>query len=84
MSGKIISDYRIFTDATADFCPSLLQGLPRIEIIPMSVTLDDVQYLYGPGGNLTTDRSMPYSVRVSLPPQRRSILKDTARRLKRR
>ena len=56
MSGKIISDYRIFTDATADFCPSLLQGLPRIEIIPMSVTLDDVQYLYGPGGNLTTDR----------------------------
>lgn len=56
MSGKIISDYRIFTDATADFCPSLLQGLPRIEIIPMTVTLDDVQYLYGPGGNLTTDR----------------------------
>lgn len=56
MSGKIISDYCIFTDSTADFCPSLLQGLPRVEIIPMTVTVDDEQYLYGPDGNLTTDR----------------------------
>lgn len=56
VSGKIITDYKIITDATADFCPSLLQGLPRVEIIPMTVTMDDVQYLYGPGGNLTTDR----------------------------
>lgn len=50
---KIISDYKIFTDATADFSSGMLQGLPRIEVIPMEVTVGDDSFLYGPGGNLS-------------------------------
>ena len=53
MSYKIIPDYKIFTDATADFCPSMLEGLPRIEVIPMEVTVGDDSFLYGPGSNLS-------------------------------
>ena len=53
MSYKIIPDYKIFTDATADFSSSMLQGLPRVEIIPMEVTVGDDNFLYGPGSNLS-------------------------------
>ena len=52
MRYKIIPDYKIFTDATADFGSTMLQGLPRIEVIPMEVTVGDDSFLYGPGGNL--------------------------------
>ena len=37
MSYRIIPDYKIFTDAPADFSLSMLQGLPRVEVIPMEV-----------------------------------------------
>lgn len=53
MTYKIIPDYKIFTDATADLSPSLLQGLPRVDIIPMEVTVGDDSFLYGPGSNLS-------------------------------
>ena len=56
MSYRIIPDYKIFTDATADFSMSMLQGLPRIEVIPMEVTVGDDSFLYGPGGNLTVQQ----------------------------
>ncbi len=49
---KIIPDYKIFTDATADFCPSMLEGLPRIEVIPMEVLVGDDSFLYGPVSTL--------------------------------
>ena len=47
--------YQIFTDATADMCEEMLQGLPHIEVIPMEIIIDDKSYQYGPGGNLTVD-----------------------------
>ena len=47
--------YQIFTDATADMCEEMFQGLPHIEVIPMEVIIDDKSYQYGPGGNLTVD-----------------------------
>lgn len=47
--------YQIFTDATADMCDEMLQGLPHIEVIPMEVIVDGKSYQYGPGGNLTVD-----------------------------
>ena len=56
MRYKIIPDYKIFTDATADFGSSMLEGLPRIEVIPMEVTVGDDSFLYGPGGNLTNEQ----------------------------
>lgn len=48
--------YQIYSDATADTCPSMLEGLPRAEIIPMEVMLGDRPYTYGPGGNLTVEQ----------------------------
>jgi len=53
VSYRIIPDYRIFTDATADFGPGMLNDLPRIEVIPMEVSVGDDRFLYGPGGNLS-------------------------------
>lgn len=53
MSYKIIPNYRIFTDATADFSSDMMVGLPRVEVIPMEVTVGDDHFLYGPGGNLS-------------------------------
>ena len=53
MSYRIIPDYRILTDATADFVPGMLHDLPRIEVIPMEVSVGDDRFLYGPGGNLS-------------------------------
>lgn len=48
--------YQIYTDATADLCPSLLEGVAQVEIIPMEVTLGDEPCTYGPGGDLTVER----------------------------
>ena len=56
MSIKVIPEYRIVTDATADLSLSLLNGLPQIEIIPMEVTINEQNYVYGPDGNLTVSR----------------------------
>lgn len=47
--------YQLFTDATADMCDAMLAGLPHIEIIPMEVLVGDIDYLYGPRGNLSVD-----------------------------
>ena len=48
--------YQIYSDATADACPSMLEGLPAAEIIPMEVMVGDQSYTYGPGGDLTVER----------------------------
>ena len=40
--------YRIFTDATSDLTLEMLKGLPKVEIIPMQVQINDKQYTYGP------------------------------------
>lgn len=44
--------YRIFTDASADMCPSMLDGLPHVTVLPMPVTFGEHTYAYGPGGDL--------------------------------
>ena len=67
--------YQIFSDATADACPSMMAGLPPVTIIPMEVTLGDEPYTYGPGGNLTVEQA-------NLPPLRKSTPWSTARRLR--
>ena len=43
--------YRIFTDATADF-PG--EAPANVTVIPMAVNVGGQNFLYGPGGNLTT------------------------------
>lgn len=48
--------YQIYSDATADTCPSMLEGLPQAEIIPMEVMLGDRPRTYGPGGDLTVEQ----------------------------
>lgn len=47
--------YQIFTDATADLSESLLERQPDLRVIPMEVEIGGRGYLYGPGGNLTTE-----------------------------
>lgn len=51
-----LPDYRIFTDATADFPAGIPTGMPRVAIIPMEVTAGGDSFLYGPGRNLTIER----------------------------
>ena len=48
--------YQIYSDATADICPSMREGLLTAEIIPMEVTIGDRSYTYGPGGDLTVEQ----------------------------
>ena len=48
--------YQIYSDATADTCPSMHEGLLQAEIIPMEVTIGDRSYTYGPGGDLTVEQ----------------------------
>ena len=48
--------YRIFTDATADISLSMMDGLPKVEIIPMDVEIGGESYSYGPNGNLNINR----------------------------
>jgi len=50
--GKM-GNYQIFTDATADLSPALLEGLPDIEIIPMQVEIAGNEYTYGLPGGIT-------------------------------
>lgn len=45
--------YQIFTDATADYPPACLSGLPTVKVIPMDVEIDDHAYTYGPGGTIS-------------------------------
>ncbi len=56
MSCTVIPNYRIFTDATADFAPGTLADLPRISVIPMEVAFDGRTYLCGAKGNLPVGR----------------------------
>ncbi len=49
--------YRIFTDATADF-PGELPA--NVTVIPMAVNVGGQDFLYGPGGNLSTDQFYSY------------------------
>lgn len=44
----------IFTDATADLTDELMAGLPKVEVLPMNVMVEDQEFLYGPGGNITS------------------------------
>ena len=48
-------NYQIYSDATADTCPSMREGLLTAEIIPMEVMVGDRSYTYGPGGDLTVE-----------------------------
>ena len=56
MSSQYFTDYKIFTDATADLNQAMLSGLPSVGIIPMEVEVGGDPYLYGPQGNLTVSR----------------------------
>ncbi|MCD8124784.1 MAG: DegV family protein [Lachnospiraceae bacterium] len=48
-------NYQIVSDATADISPEMLEGLPTVRFIPMNITVGDEPYLYGEGGEITTD-----------------------------
>lgn len=48
-----MTDYQIFTDATADISPMMLSGLPPVEIIPMELEIGGRAYTYGPSGTIT-------------------------------
>ena len=50
-----MSAYQIFTDATADLSKSLMEDLSCVRVIPMEVEIGGQRYLYGPGGNLSTE-----------------------------
>jgi len=39
--------YRIFADATSDLNHDLLMGLPKVEVIPMDIMIDETSYIYG-------------------------------------
>lgn len=45
--GVDVSDYQIFTDAASDITNTLMNGLPHVEIIPMSVEIDGKSFMYG-------------------------------------
>ena len=49
----MLMEYQILTDATADMSEEMLEGYPKLEIIPMQVEVGREQFLFGPGGNLT-------------------------------
>ena len=48
-------NYRIFTDATADLIPELLDGLPDVAILPMEIVFEEQIYTYGPKGTITVE-----------------------------
>ena len=45
--------YKIYTDATADCSPEMLEGLPEVAVILMDITLGDRPCTYGSGGDIT-------------------------------
>lgn len=48
-------EYQIFTDATADLSEEMLDGLPHLEIIPMTLEIGGREYTYGPQGDISVD-----------------------------
>ena len=48
--------YQIYSDATADTCPSMREGLLTAEIIPMEVMVGDRSYTYVPAATLTVEQ----------------------------
>lgn len=50
-----MTDYQLFTDATADLSENFMAGLPKVEVIPMEVEICGKEYLFGPGGDITTE-----------------------------
>lgn len=50
-----MTDYQLFTDATADLSENFMAGLPKVEVIPMKVEICGKEYLFGPGGDITTE-----------------------------
>lgn len=50
-----MAGYQIFTDATADLCEGMMEGLPSVKVIPMHVEIGGREYTYGPGGNMTVE-----------------------------
>lgn len=50
-----MAPYRIFTDATADRSPPWLESLPPVGVVPMRVEIGGREYVYGPGGNISTE-----------------------------
>lgn len=53
---NILPAYTIFTDATADLNDRMMDGLPRVEIIPMEVEFGADSYTFGPCGNITVQQ----------------------------
>ena len=45
--------YQIFTDATADLTDELLQGLPEVTVIPMTIEIGGLEFSYGLKGGIT-------------------------------
>ncbi len=44
----MLMEYQILTDATADMSEEMLEGYPKLEIIPMQVEVGGEQFLFGP------------------------------------
>lgn len=45
--------YQLFSDVTADVSAEMMAGLPEVKMLSMAVEIGDMEYLYGPGGNLS-------------------------------
>lgn len=45
--------YQLFTDATADCNPQMLESLPAVKVIPMQLEIAGGEYTYGPGGTIS-------------------------------
>lgn len=56
MSDALAPDYRIFTDATADFPQRMMHGSSGVAVLPMEVAFDNDVFLYGPGGDLAVSQ----------------------------
>ena len=53
MSTVVFPEYRIFTDAASDLGLSMMEGLPRVEVISMGVTIGEDAHTFGPDGDLS-------------------------------
>lgn len=49
----MMGNYKIFTDATSDLTPELMDGLASVEIIPMQVEIGGAEYTYGSPDGIT-------------------------------
>jgi DegV family protein with EDD domain len=50
-----VTNYQIFTDATSDLTEEVLEGLPKVGIVPMMVRVGDMEYIYGDKGDITVE-----------------------------